>query len=456
MSRRGLPTTLTAPGDRQGSAGAVPMLLCSEAGWVSQGVRTLGGVARVRQYRYALRPTAGQERVLHRLVDDQCGLYNAALQHRRDVYRLAVARGRPAPRVGYIEQCRELTDVLHADTALAGFGVTVSRGTLRRVDRAFRAFYRRVAAGQTPGFPRFRSVRRFDSVSYEDRSGWNLDAGSSRLRLLGVGTLKVRLHRSIPADGQLRSCVVRRERVLRRRGHPTGARWTVSVAVELPDSPPRPATGRRCGVDFGVRRLATVVADTGEVTVVANPRPLEAAAARLGTAQRRLARAQRGSNRRAERVRRVAAAHAKVANSRRWWSHQLSHDLVRDHDLIAIEDLHVAAMTRSAAGTLDEPGTNVAAKAGLNRAILDASWAQLRRHLSYKAADAGRELVVVDARHTSQTCHRCGHTHPANRQGPSFVCRSCGLTADADANAAANILTRAESARQPPSCAVAP
>jgi putative transposase len=229
-------------------------------------------------------------------------------------------------------------------------------------------------------------VRRFDSVSYEDRSGWKLDQGAGRLYLMGVGHQKVRLHRRVPEGARLRCCVVRRQRVVRRTGHPPRARWTVTVAVELPDAAPLPPTGRRCGVDPGVRHLATVVDDGGAAAVVANPRPLAAATTRVAAAQQRLARAERGSNRRAKAVRQVAAAHG----------------------------------------------------------------AQLRRHLSCKAAEAGREVVVVSAHHTSQACGRCGHTHPANRRGAVFRCRSCGHTADADANAAANILERAESARQPP------
>ena len=110
----------------------------------------------------------------------------------------------------------------------------------------------------------------------------------------------------------------------------------------------------------------------------------------------------------------------------------------------------MANMCRSAAGTLDAPGTNVAAKAGLNRSILDVGWAQWRQQLTYKAADAGRRVVAVNARHSSQQCHQCGHTNAGNRHGPNFCCRSCGHTADADDNAAANILQRAESAQQPP------
>jgi putative transposase len=325
----------------------------------------------------------------------------------------------------------------------------VCRGTLRRVERAFAAFFRRARAGEAPGYPRFRSVRRFDSVSYEDRSGWKLDPNTARLYLQGVGHLKVRLHRPIPEGARLRACVLRRAQVLRRRGAPLRARWTVSVAVELPEAVPLPASGRRCGVDVGVRQLVSVVDDRGSAFQVPAPAPLRKAAARLAATQACLARAQRGSNRRARVIRDLQAAHAKVANTRAWWTHQVSHDLVGAFDLIGIEDLHVAAMTRSAAGTLEAPGTNVAAKAGLNRSILDAGWAGLRAQLSYKAADAGRELIAVNPAHTSQACHRCGHTEAANREGAQFRCQRCGHTADADLNAAANILQRAESARQP-------
>jgi len=404
----------------------------------------------VRQFRFALQLTAGQERAAHRLVDAQCELYNAALQERRDTYRLAMGRGARPPRVNYAHQCRELTHVLADRPELAAFGTVVSRGTLRRLERAFAAFYRRVAAGQTPGFPRYRSVRRFDSVSYEDRSGWKFDPDTARLHLLGVGQVRVRLHRPIPDGAELCTCVVRRERVVRRRGRPTRARWTATIALELPAAVPLAPTGRRCGVDVGVCVLAAVVDDAGRSTLVPNPRPLAAATARLETAQRRLARAQPRSHRRERARAAVAAAHAKVTRTRAWHTHQLSHDLVRDYDLIAIEDLKVTKMTRSAAGTLDCPGVNVAAKAGLNRAILDAGWAQLRRQLSYKAADAGREVVAVAPQRTSQTCHRCGHTDPANRRGAVFDCTACRHHAHADINAAANILQRAESARQPP------
>ena len=179
-------------------------------------------MARVRQYKFALRLTASQERAAHRLLDAQCELYNAALQERRDAYRLATSRGATPPRVGYVHQCRELTAILAERPELAAYGVVVCRGTLRRVERAFGAFFRRVAAGQRPGYPRFRSYRRFDSVSYEDASGWKLDCPHRRLYLKGIGQIKARLHRPIPEGGRLRSAVLRRERVLRRGAIPPG------------------------------------------------------------------------------------------------------------------------------------------------------------------------------------------------------------------------------------------
>ena len=209
------------------------------------------------------------------------------------------------------------TDRLLADRAdLAAFGTVVSRGTLRRVERAFAAFFARVARGERPGYPRDKSYRRFDSVSYEDHAGWKLETEQARLYLQGVGRLKVRLHRPIPADARLRACVLRRARVWRRNGRPARARWTVTVAVELADIEPLAATGRRAGVDVGVRRLATICDNKGQLTHVPNPRPYQRAHSRLVRLQRRLAASQPGSNRRGRLVRDLQAAHAKVANSR--------------------------------------------------------------------------------------------------------------------------------------------
>jgi putative transposase len=174
---------------------------------------------------------------------------------------------------------------------------------------------------------------------------------------------------------------------------------------------------------------------------VANPRHLAATADRLATAQRGLARKKRGSKRRGKAVARVAALHAKVRRQRLDHAHKVALALVRDYDMIVHEGLRIANMTRSASGTIEAPGRNVAAKAGLNRSILDAGWGVFLQVLAHKAESAGRELIAVNPANTSRTCARCGHCAKENRlTQASFVCTACGHAAHADVNATVNIL----------------
>ncbi|GAA4493894.1 hypothetical protein GCM10023191_032130 [Actinoallomurus oryzae] len=166
-----------------------------------------------------------------------------------------------------------------------------------------------------------------------------------------------------------------------------------------------------------------------------------ASAERLAAAQRGLARKKRGSKRRRKAVARVAALHARVGRQRLDSAHKAALALVRAYDLIVHEDLRVANMTRSASGTVEQPGRNVAAKSGLNRSILDAGWGVFLSVLADKAESAGRELIAVEPRNTSRTCSRCGHCAPENRRTQAaFACTACGHTAHADENAAINIL----------------
>jgi putative transposase len=223
-----------------------------------------------------------------------------------------------------------------------------------------------------------------------------------------------------------------------RRTAATG--WDRSVTYAL-----KPTAGRACGIDVGVAVFAAVADGDGAVELVENPRLLAHRQRQLSTAQRAPAdckkTGRREGGRRNRAKTRVLAAHRAVREARRNLSHQLSSRLVRDFDLIALEDLAVSAMTRSAKGTPMPPGTNVAQKAGLNRSILDAGWGQLARNITYKAESAGRSVVRVRALYTSQTCAVCGHTDTASRVSREhFCCVECGHDAHADANAAAVIL----------------
>jgi len=376
------------------------------------------GWVATRAFSYLLAPTAGQAGRLGELLDAQRELYNAALEERRGAWRWERRR------VSKYDQYRTLTGLREVRADILAWGVTVCRGTLSRLNGAFEGFYRRCQSGAPAGFPRFKGKGRWDSVSWPDTTGWKLDEGTKRLYLQGVGEVKVRLHRRL--GGVPKTATVRRE----------GRKWRVTIFCA--EVAPRllPPTGRQVGVDRGVSCLVA----TSDGVMVENPRHLAQSAQRLARRQRALAAKKRGSGRRRRAAEAVARTHRKVANQRRDVLHKLSRSLVDHYDLIAIEDLKVANMTRSAKGTLIKPGTNVAAKSGLNRSILDAGWGILERMLTYKAEDAGRQLVKVNPRHTSQRCAHCGHVAADNRVGAAFNCTACGHRDHADLNAAINIL----------------
>jgi putative transposase len=377
-----------------------------------------------------------QTQALLRQLDYQRELYNAALEERVGAWTWERRS------VNYIDQCRTLTGLGEVRPEVVASGVVLCRGTLKRLDRAFAAFHRRVKRGETPGFPRFKSARRFNSLQWEDTNGWKVKGECRRLYLLGIGEVKANYHR--PLLGMPKALTVKRE----------GTKWWMSVrCVDVPAAPLSP-TGREVGLDLGVANL--VATSDGELFV--GEHFGSRARAQLTLAQQGLARKQRGSNRRRHQVHAVAQLHRKVAQQRRNAAHQLSRQLVNDYDLIVLEDLTITNMVR-APKTMPDPDVSgaflpngTAAKTGLNRSIHDAGWGTLASLLSYKAESAGRIVVTVDPRHTSQTCAQCGHVEAGNRVNQAvFCCLACGHRAHADVNAARNIL-RAGRARQALAC----
>jgi putative transposase len=370
-----------------------------------------------------LKPTARQEHALVRLLAVQCELYNAALEERRGAWRWEQRS------VRRLEQYAQLNGL---DLGLAPFGVTVSRGTLLRLDRAFQGFFRRVKAGQTPGFPRFRSRARFDAVEYPQACSWRLieartDRG--RLYLQGIGQIRYACSKR-GILGIPKTLVVRRE----------GRRWRAFVAGEVSLDQPLAPTGRAVGLDLGVTNLAA----TSDGELIENERVTATNAARVAKAHAAVQRAQRGSMRRRNAVQHLGDVHRTVARQRRDALHKLSRRLIDEFDLIVLEDLQVANMLRRPRPVpLPEGGfgpNGAGAKSGLNKEIASASWATLRQMVSYKAENAGRTVLVIAPHFTSQTCHACGHVAAGNRVGEAFCCLSCGHESHADVNAARNIL----------------
>jgi putative transposase len=328
--------------------------------------------------------------------------------------------------IRYGQQSAQLKDIRGFDLDQARWSFSSQQATLRRLDKAMAAFYRRCKAGQKPGYPRFKALDRWDSVEWPaDGDGCRWKPEVARVYLQGVGHVKVHAHR--PVRGRVKTISLKRE----------GRRWYVVLSCDDVPACPMSATGREVGVDVGVARFAT----TSDGEIIANPRFVRASAVELAAAQQALARKKRGSaNRRRARAK-VAEIHRRIRNRRADFHHKTARALVRGCDVIALEDLRIANMTGSASGTPDAPGTRVAAKSGLNRSILDAGWAQFTNILAGKAEEAGRRIALVDPRHTSITCHQCGARCTRPRQD-TVICPAHGAM-DADLNAAINIYTRA-------------
>ncbi len=365
--------------------------------------------------RYRLCPTPAQEAGLL----EHCS-------HARYVWNLAVEQHswwtpRRGPAPGYVAQARQLTEARAAFGWLAAGSQTVQQQALRDFAQAMANFF----AG-THRRPTWRKAGMHEGFRIVGARGhaWDVRRSSRRtgeVRVPKVGWVRFRWSRQVPPG-------VKSFRVTRDRA----GRWHVAFAA-VPDPVPAPGNGAAVGVDRGVAVSAAL--STGETSSVPGLTPGEAG--RLKRLLRRLARAKAGSNRRARVKTAIARLKAREADRRRDWVEKTSTDLARRFDVIAVEDLDIAAMTRSARGTVEAPGTGVRAKAGLNRGILANGWGQLVTRLEHKAP--GR-VVKVDPAYTSQTCNACGHRARDNRESQAvFRCVACGHRANADVNAARNI-----------------
>ena len=387
-----------------------------------------------RAYKFRAYPTCPQEGRAARLLRDHCDLYNAALEERREAWRMRNVS------VSYGMQSAQLRDIRKMDPGGHGrHSFTAQPQTLRRLGDVFAAFYERCEAARKdgrkkPGYPRFKSYQRFSQVRFVNGDGAKWEPagkdGWARARFQAVGSVKVRQHRSVP--GMVKALQLKREH----------RRWYVIVVTET-EPVQLPAAGREVGVDVGVTRFLT----TSDGEVVANPRILAASAGVIADLERRKARAKPGSGNRKRICSALAKQWRKVRNRRRDFHHKTARALVDSCDVIALEALNIGGMTRRPAPKPDPEQPNVflpnraAAKAGINRSILDAGWAQFASILTGKAESAGRRVILVNPAGTSITCHACGQRCQRPRQD-TVICPACGPH-DADVNGARNIYTRA-------------
>jgi putative transposase len=382
-----------------------------------------------RAYKFRAYPTRPQEGRAGQLLADHCDLYNAALEERREAWRMRRAT------ITYGTQSAQLKDIRARDQAGQGrHSFTAQQQTLRRLGVVFRAFYDRCRAGQRPGYPRFKPRGRFDQVTFVNGDGakWSPAGREEWARALfqAVGALKVRQHRRV--RGTVKTLQLKREH----------RRWYVIVVADT-EAMPIPPAGREVGIDVGVARFLT----TSDEEIVPNPKFLAASAEVIAELQRRTARARPGSGNRKRLRRQLAREWRKVRNRRRDFHHKTARAVVNTCDAIGFERLRVGDMTRRPTPKADpaQPDgylpNRAAAKAGLNRSVLDAGWAQFTHILAGKAEEAGRRVIWVNPAGTSTDCYQCGRRCTRPRQD-TVICPVHGPM-DADVNGARNIYARA-------------
>lgn len=292
--------------------------------------------------------------------------------------------------------------------------------TLKRLHRSFDNFFRGVRQGERIGFPRFKSARRWDTIQLRDGQH-SLKSNYFHAPKVMGGKIRVNVHRPLEGTFKFGRFVLR----------PSG--WYLQCVTETV-SKPLPTLETEIGLDMGITYL---VADS-EGRVVKNPKHLIAGAVDLANAQRRLAKAKKGSHRRHNLARLVARQHERIANRRKDTLHKVARQYVNNYQKIAIEDLKPSSMLHNHS---------------LARSISDASWGLMRSYLEGKAEEAGREVIAVLPHCTSQMCSRCGIRVQKSLSVRTHVCPGCGFVADRDHNAALNILKAAQaaSARTEPS-----
>ena len=356
-------------------------------------------VALRRTWRFRLYPTAAQRDVLEGHLRLCCELYNAALQERRDAWRMARVS------IGFRQQSAQLPPIKGERPDVAGVYSQVLQDVLHRVDKAFSAFFGRVRRGERAGFPRFRAAHRFDSLTYP-QLGFAIEG--RHLHVSKIGVIKIKRHR--PIDGTIKTLTLKRE----------AGRWVACFSGAV-DPRPLPPSTESIGVDVGLTHFATL----SDGTAIANPRHARRAERQMRRAQRRIARRRKGSARRREAVRLFQVAQAHVRHQRADMQHKLSRWLVDRYRLIAVEDLNITGL---AGGMLAKP-------------VHDAAWASFIDKLAYKAESAGRILEQVDPRGTSQHC-LCGAYVPKPLSQRWHQCPECGLSAARDHVSAQLILWR--------------
>lgn len=358
----------------------------------------------MKTYKYRLYPTKKQKQLLADTLEYCRVLYNCGLEQRKIAYKqFGVSLHR-------LSQQAELLEIKEYLPEYKKIHSQVLQEVIFRIDKSFQNFFRRLKTGEKPGYPRYKGRGWYDSFTYP-QSGFSLSGnrkGNQKLRLSKIGKVTIRLHRAI--KGSIKTCTIKREL----------DKWYACFSREVePETLPK--THKSVGVDVGIEKFAAL----SDEALIENPKFLQKSEAKLKHEQRLLSRKKKGSNSRIKQRQRLAKLHHKIKNQRNDFLHKESRKLVKNYDVIMFEDLRVKNMVKNH---------------HLAKSISDASWAKFIEYVSYKAESAGKKIIFVNPKNTSQICSGCGAIVTKSLSVRVHKCPYCGLEIDRDVNAAINIL----------------
>ncbi len=362
----------------------------------------------MRTYKYRIYPTKAQESLLREQLEECRWLYNTILGTRKDTYE------QEGKFLGLYDTQGMIPEWKKGRSSLKSVHSLVLQNVNVRVDLAYQAFFRRVKAGEDPGYPRFKGYGRYDSMCFPQYgNGATLDG--KKLNLSKIGAVKVELHREL--CGKPKTVCIRRG---------STGKWFATISCEC-EAKPLDRSDRIAGVDVGIASFATL--SNGEK--IANPRFFRKEQNALAKAQRRMSKLDKGTPERKKARKVVSRIHERITNKRSDFAHKQSRTLVNTYGVLVFEKLAVVDMMSNHTEVFGNK---------LNKSIADVAWSQLAQFTAYKAEDAGRLFLQVDPRNTSKMCSRCSAIVPKDLGIRVHNCPHCGLVLDRDHNAAINIL----------------
>ena len=365
----------------------------------------------LKTFKYRLYPNPKQDQ----LLSDTCFLcslvYNKMLAERIETYEAS------GTSLSAFSQIKNLPTLKSDIPRLVEVHSQVLQDAVRRLDKAYQSFFRRVREGKdAPGFPRFRSARRYDSFTFPQPNNGSVkllkDGTGGRLHLSKIGVVKVKMHR--PMEGSIKTVTIRRK----------ADKWYVCFCCEILQPEPKPTTGKVAGIDMGIWYHVTT--SDGEVMREA-PKHLQQAERKLKQLQRAVSRKAKGSSNRRKAILLLAKAHERVANQRRDTAYKIANVLLSEYDALALEDLGIRSM-------VTEPH--------YAKRIMDVGWGILQNAIEQKAIEWGREVIYVDPHNTTQLCSNCGILVPKELTAEYHNCPNCYLLVKRQINSALNILNR--------------